>query len=115
MTTWTVYKHIGADDRLLYVGCTGNLAQRTATHRYRAAWWSQVVKVEPVAEFAVRADALGYELALIIELSPEHNILYKPRPVSPEIEARFAPFADKARAWRRQDLLSRAIPREVSA
>lgn len=75
MAAHYVYRIYDADRRLIYVGCTGNLSQRLAVHRYGySAWWnSQAVKT--VAKvFRTKREALDAEQVAIRSERPRWNI-----------------------------------------
>lgn len=70
----TVYMHLTVDGRVLYVGCTANLEQRTATHRANAPWWPEVAEVREIGTWT-RKLALAVEWGLIDRFSPPHNFV----------------------------------------
>ena len=72
----TVYAHIAADDRVLYVGASCRLSARTAHHRGQSPWWPLVERVEVVAADLPGRDAKDLERRLIETLNPPHNTVF---------------------------------------
>jgi predicted GIY-YIG superfamily endonuclease len=73
-----VYGFYDAADRLIYVGCTVNLAQRSDQHRTQSWWWWQVRRTDVLAHAETRAEGRALERAAIIELRPRWNQSPKP-------------------------------------
>ena len=73
-----VYRHFGADGRLLYVGCTGNPVQRTALHASQTPWFRQIVRIE-IEWFETGAEAIAAELEAIRTENPPFNVAGKTR------------------------------------
>lgn len=71
--TAVVYRLFDADDRLIYIGATSNLAQRLDAHRTQVWWWALVarVTVEPHDDMPSAFDA---EWAAIAGESPAFNL-----------------------------------------
>lgn len=112
MKTWSVYRHLAADGRLLYVGSTHNLVARTGQHATTAPWFDQVAVVETIAQFALKATALSFEYQQIMKLGPEHNQVGQmgdiPEKVQAEAKFWFA-RAEKAALRREAATLARAV------
>jgi predicted GIY-YIG superfamily endonuclease len=72
----TLYRLFSAT-RLLYVGITGDLKVRFATHEALKAWWPQVER-KTVELYAKRDDAAEAELAAIRAEDPLYNIAGRP-------------------------------------
>lgn len=73
----TVYVHLTADGRVLYVGCTKDMEKRQATHLREAPWWPEVAEVREIGTWS-RLVALGVEWGLIDRLSPPNNFVGTP-------------------------------------
>lgn len=67
-----VYIARAADGSILYVGITGSLAARFATHKESSKWWAQAVEIT-IETWPDRATAAARETALIAELRPPFN------------------------------------------
>jgi excinuclease UvrABC nuclease subunit len=68
----TVYVHLDGRGLPLYVGCTANLDQRTATHRSQAEWWPQVVEIRVIGTWS-KEIALAVERGIIERFQPQYN------------------------------------------
>lgn len=68
-----LYRHFDAAGRLLYVGISICLAQRTSSHRLRAEWFRDVRNIT-VEWFASREIAEAAELSAIRSEHPIHNV-----------------------------------------
>lgn len=68
-----VYKHIGKDGIILYVGMTNHMPRRLKEHDKASYWYDDVKNIE-IEWFDTRDDAVQYEQEMIRQLSPEHNI-----------------------------------------
>lgn len=68
-----VYKHIGLDGNVLYVGLTNYMPRRLKEHDKTSYWYDDVKSIE-IEWFETRDDAVRYEQEMIRMLSPEHNI-----------------------------------------
>lgn len=69
---WTVYRLYDANDRLLYVGCSYNFAQRIDQHCHYQDWGRQVASATCV-HFDSKDDALAVELEAQKTEHPIHN------------------------------------------
>lgn len=67
-----VYVHLSAEGRVLYVGISLTLAERSSYHRANSLWWKQVAVIR-VEHLPNRQAALDREAQLIAELLPSHN------------------------------------------
>jgi len=67
-----LYRFFDVEDVLLYVGITRDLSARFASHRRRAAWWLDAVRIE-VAFYESMAAAEAAEAVAIITERPLHN------------------------------------------
>ena len=77
-----VYTLRDADENVLYVGCTWNIASRLAQHTYSKGWWADVVYID-VQRFPDQAIALDNERGLIRQYSPRHNVRHTAREAKP--------------------------------
>lgn len=75
-----VYRLYATDGTLLYVGVTGNLGSRFATHAKNASWWPQVARRTAVS-YDTRTEALGAEAIAIRDEFPVHN---RVNPLAPD-------------------------------
>lgn len=103
-----VYLAYNEQGELLYIGSTGNLPQRQATHRATSPWWPEVARWE-VEQVPWRSHAYQRETDLIHELRPRYNRPPGPAPgftrqvpQTPEqaaIDARVAQLHNAGRSW----------------
>jgi predicted GIY-YIG superfamily endonuclease len=70
----SVYRLFDADDRLLYVGCSGDLNKRLRDHRCKTDWFPAVARTT-VEAFPTREEALAAELEAIHSEAPAHNMI----------------------------------------
>ena len=75
-----VYRFMDAAGRLLYVGCSGNLGQRLASHGGKP-WFPEVATIA-VEHYATRTAALWAEAHAIATESPVHNTQHATRPAT---------------------------------
>jgi hypothetical protein len=70
-----LYRFFDAEDRLLYIGITWDIASRFPQHRDEKPWWMDIrnITIEPHAD---RAAALAAEKAAIIAERPVYNIVH---------------------------------------
>lgn len=68
-----LYRLYASKDFLLYVGITGNLANRLAQHAAEKNWWPEVVR-KTVVLYPSRAEAKAAETAAIHEERPVYNV-----------------------------------------
>lgn len=73
-----LYRFYDAAGRLLYVGITGDPADRWARHAAEKAWWPNVAR-HTVQWLPSRKDALAAEAAAIVAEAPLHNVAGTPR------------------------------------
>jgi predicted GIY-YIG superfamily endonuclease len=80
MSARYVYRCYQQDGRLVYVGCTINLADRLAAHRSGAHWAQLVTRV--VAVVLPKDEAFRIEAAAIVSERPRFNVKgrWKTRP-----------------------------------
>lgn len=78
MSDTYVYRAFDQDGRLLYVGMTGNLANRWAEHRTGSLWSSLMAGYRIVGPFATREAAARYERQAIQTEQPAYNIQHIP-------------------------------------
>lgn len=76
-----VYRFFDANDRLLYIGSTGDLGQRAYAHRCRSTWWPKQVRVE-IQDFSSLNAARAAEAEAIAAERPAHNVHHMPVAVS---------------------------------
>lgn len=74
----TVYLHRDRQGRVIYVGCTQNLEQRTKAHRDRALWRAQIAFVEVDSVQPDYHRGRAREAALIRKYEPRNNRLSNP-------------------------------------
>lgn len=67
-----LYRFYDREDRLLYVGITGNLPSRQQQHEGSQPWWQEVARMT-VEHFPTREDARAAEQAAIDAEAPLHN------------------------------------------
>jgi predicted GIY-YIG superfamily endonuclease len=73
----TVYVATAADESVLYVGMTGNLAERMHAHRAASSWWPMMAALS-IETHPNRAAAARRETELVEQLKPPHNAVNKP-------------------------------------
>lgn len=73
-----LYRFYDAADRLLYVGITGDPADRWARHAAEKPWWPDVAR-HSVEWLPSREVALAAEAAAIVAEGPLHNVAGTPR------------------------------------
>jgi excinuclease UvrABC nuclease subunit len=69
--TFSVYAYMDGD-RVVYVGCTGNMRQRQTGHR-RSSWWTPDLQMVELANAESRGEALNLERLAIREHRPQYN------------------------------------------
>ena len=67
-----VYRAIGADDEVLYVGMSTQLGQRMKEHARRSPWWPLVRRIDTGEPLPI-ADAFRAECDQIVTLRPRFN------------------------------------------
>lgn len=72
-TVYVVYGYAAADAEVLYVGQTGNLAQRHRAHSSASDWFSRATHRWVISEHLTRSEALAAEHVAIRELRPTWN------------------------------------------
>jgi hypothetical protein len=70
-----LYRHFDHDGRLLYVGISLSAVTRTAQHRSRAPWFSQITRIEIEWHKSRSAAALAEKRAIKAE-RPLYNIVH---------------------------------------
>lgn len=78
MSTWVVYRAYDADDRLIYVGATGNIERRLSNHR-STSWWSSLARRVEVERHPAMPDALRAETEAIRTERPAFNMQHVAR------------------------------------
>jgi excinuclease UvrABC nuclease subunit len=68
-----LYRIFDADDVLLYVGCTANIATRIPNHQNTKPWWTQVARIEVEQFNSVEQARTAERHALLTEL-PRHGM-----------------------------------------
>lgn len=71
-----VYRVYDADERLLYIGATGDIQNRLRVHGYQSPWYVQAARVD-IEAFPDRPTAFAAEAYAIREESPLHNVRSK--------------------------------------
>lgn len=95
-----VYRVFGADDRLLYVGCTRRPWERFGQHRRQSEWWDQAVRVDWIPAGTL-FEAHRLERRIITARRPPFNSHHNSQ------STRAAEAAAAERAERRQALADR--------
>lgn len=67
-----VYRHISEDGKLLYVGVTNNLKNRTEQHKFGSEWFDEVADITS-KQYDTRREALDVEAATILLENPAYN------------------------------------------
>ncbi len=70
--TAAVYRHIDADGRTLYIGCSVDPLSRTAWHISASSWARQIDMIK-IEWFATRKEAFAHEARLLREERPPFN------------------------------------------
>lgn len=70
-----LYRAFDEENILLYVGVTGNLAQRQSTHRNNSPWCDETIRWE-VENYPTRLAALGAETKAIQMEKPIYNVAH---------------------------------------
>lgn len=68
-----VYRHFDADQRVLYIGATGDHRERTRQHKRRSPWFAKVIFVR-AQPYATIEEARAAEKRAIAEERPPFNI-----------------------------------------
>jgi hypothetical protein len=71
----TLYRFYDGNDRLLYVGISGNPARRHHEHSKEKPWWSEVAR-STMEHFPTREQAAQAECIAIRSEMPVHNIMH---------------------------------------
>lgn len=69
-----VYRFFDAEDQLLYIGITCQLARRISSHELEKTWWGEVARIS-VEHHPTRGGALAVESAAIQLERPRFNII----------------------------------------
>lgn len=77
----TLYRMFDADNQLLYVGVSMNVAQRFAAHRSSKRWWGDINRID-LEHFASRREVLAAEAHAIRTEAPLYNVQYATRPLA---------------------------------
>ena len=81
--THYLYRHFGAEGKLLYVGIAGDWMSRTGNHRRYSKWFDDVATIK-IEKFPTRAKVLKAEVAAIATEKPIHNRTHNRRSLSIE-------------------------------
>lgn len=73
----TLYRAFDAEDRLLYVGVSGNVFIRLTEHEANAAWTAYAVRIQ-LERYATREEALTAEAEAILTEDPVWNMDGRP-------------------------------------
>jgi hypothetical protein len=76
-----LYRHFGADGRLLYVGTAANPVLRSNGHSFSAPWFASIRNIT-VEEFPTLGEARDAEAKAIAHENPLHNVQ---RPTPPHL------------------------------
>lgn len=71
----TLYRFYDQNERLLYVGISGNPGRRFHEHSKDKGWWAQVAR-STMEHHPTREEAAAAEVAAIITERPLHNIVH---------------------------------------
>lgn len=80
-----VYRILGEDDELLYIGMTNNPAIRWNGHQRIQPWWNELRSMS-VEWFDSREEAAAAEKAAIQSEEPKYNVTYLRRPGGSRLE-----------------------------
>ena len=72
----TLYRYFNSEDRLLYVGITGDNTKRQSQHR-RSSFWFGEISYAKFEHFDNREEAEQAETQAILQEKPMHNIAKK--------------------------------------
>jgi hypothetical protein len=73
--TPTIYFHVSADDRVLYIGQTIHPRSRQVTHRNQSGWWNDVARIV-FREYSIRDVLNQVERDEIWRRRPLHNVAH---------------------------------------
>ena len=73
MKTQTLYRHFNKDGKLLYVGISSRLGQRTKEHSEFSSWFESVAYIT-LEHFKTREEVVQAEVAAILNENPLHNV-----------------------------------------
>lgn len=68
----TVYRAFSATGRLLYVGYSGRILERLASHRRSSSWWPEAARVD-IQRFPTGHEARAAEKVALRTEGPLHN------------------------------------------
>lgn len=77
---YVVYRLLGDEFKLLYIGCTSNIQRRLGQHRVKQPWWGEVICYSLEHYAAERAEAYAAELAAIRRERPPYCRVAERRP-----------------------------------
>ncbi len=72
-----VYRHLDAQGRTLYIGCSADPFRRTELHVSSSSWARQVARID-VEWFADRKQAFAHEAKLLRDERPPFNNISRP-------------------------------------
>jgi hypothetical protein len=70
-----LYRHLGDDNKLLYVGISFNALVRLKSHKHNSSWYDKVKSVV-IEKYETRDDALIAEKVAIENEKPLFNVIY---------------------------------------
>lgn len=78
--SFSLYRAFGADDTLLYIGCSRSVDKRLREHRRSSAWFVDAsrIDIDPLPAGTTRAEAEELELHAIAAERPPHNQAHNP-------------------------------------
>jgi len=115
-----LYRMFDADDALLYVGVSMNVAQRFAAHRSDKQWWGDIARIT-LSHFATRREVLVAEATAIREERPLYNVQHATRVLAAvgatptETAQRIGALADDERELYEASQHRRAVEAELEA
>jgi ATP-dependent protease La (Lon)-like substrate-binding protein/GIY-YIG catalytic domain-containing protein len=71
-----VYRHFDAEGRLMYIGSTKSIPNRTGDHQKGAPWWHDVARIT-VERYPTREEAYAVEKIAIKSEKPKYNKIHK--------------------------------------
>lgn len=75
MSDHALYRFFDAKNRLLYVGITGDLANRFSGHRRDKPWWRDVITIR-IERFDTRGELAAAEVRAIEHEHPKYNKIH---------------------------------------
>ena len=70
--SFVLYRHFDGNDKLLYIGASENIKDRTSHHRNRSEWFDDVLKIT-LEHYKSRTELLDAEAFAVIAERPTNN------------------------------------------